>query len=70
MTGSSQIPPLGFPKKFTLEFVHECMQGCCCRPTTSTCDINIKIPLHISDEKIMEEMITSEVKDSYGFGMI
>ena len=61
MTGSSQIPPLGFPKKF---------MGCCCRPTTSTCDTTIKLPVHIDNEKAMEDMIASAVKDSYGFGLI
>ena len=70
MTGSTQIPPLGFPKKFTLEIVHGCLQGCSCRPTASTCDITIKIPVHISDENTMEEMIMSAIKDSYGFGLI
>ncbi|PFX14627.1 hypothetical protein AWC38_SpisGene21201 [Stylophora pistillata] len=70
MTGSSQIPPIGFPKNFTLEFVHGCLQGCCCRPTVSTCDITIKILVHVSDEHTMKEMITSAVKDSFGFGLI
>ncbi|PFX16159.1 hypothetical protein AWC38_SpisGene19587 [Stylophora pistillata] len=70
MTGSPQIPPMGFPKKFTFEFVHGCLQGCCCRPTVSTCDITIKIPVHISDEQTMKKMITSAVKDSFGFGLI
>ena len=70
MTGSSQIPPLGFPKKFTVEFVHGCLQGCCCRPTASTCDITMKLPVHIDNEKAMEDMIASAVNDSYGFGLI
>ena len=70
MTGSSQIPPLGFPKKVMVEFVHSCLQGCCCRPTTSTCDITIKLPIHIDNEKAMEDMIASAVKDSYGFVFI
>lgn len=70
MTGSSQIPPLGFPKEFMVEFVHGCLKGCCCRPTTSTCDITIKLPVHIDNEIAMEDMIASAVKDSYGFGLI
>ena len=64
MTGASQIPPLGFPKKFTVEFVHGCTAGCCCRPTASTCDITIKLPVHINTEQNMEDMITSAVKES------
>ncbi|KAJ7381358.1 hypothetical protein OS493_001485 [Desmophyllum pertusum] len=70
MTGSSQIPPLGFPKKFTVEFVHGCLQGCCCQPTASTCDITMKLPVHIDNEKAMEDMIVSALKDSYGFALI
>lgn len=69
MTGSSQIPPLGFPK-FMVEFVHGCLLGCCCRPTASTCCITMKLPVHIDNEKAMEDMIASAVKDSYGFGLI
>lgn len=70
MAGASQIPPLGFPKKFTVKFVHCCIAGCCCRPTASTCDITIKLPVHINTEQNMEDMITSAVKESYGFGLI
>ena len=70
MTGASQIPPLGFPKKFTVEFVHGCTAGCCCRPTVSTCDITIKLPVHINTAQNMEDMITSAVKESYDFGLI
>lgn len=53
-----------------VEFVHGCLNGCCCRPTTSTCDITIKLPVHIDNEKAMEDMIASAIKDSYGFGLI
>ena len=27
LTGASQLPPLGFPKKYGIKFVHECKDG-------------------------------------------
>ena len=45
--GATTIPPLGLPKKISVQFLHGCTPGCKCRPTTSTCDIDIywdKIP--------------------------
>ena len=68
LTGSCEVPPLGFPKRFSLQFVHGCTDGCRCRPTVSTCDTSVKMPIHISNVDIMKEMLLSAVKDSYGFG--
>lgn len=67
-TGAGHSPPLGFPKKFGIQFVHGCQDGCKCRPTVSTCDITIKIPVHINSEQIMKDMLYSAIGDSYGFG--
>lgn len=70
LTGSYNIPPLGFPKRFSVKFVHGCPPGCACRPTASTCDITIKLPVHINNENTMNEMIASAVEESYGFGLV
>ena len=70
LTGSYEIPPLGFPKRFSVTFVHGCQEGCACRPTVSTCDVTIKLPVHIRDETAMKEMIVSAIQDSYGFDLI
>ena len=70
LTGSRDVPPLGFPKKFSLDFVHGCSDGCRCRPTVSTCDILLKLPAHIKSSMEMKNMMMSALNDSYGFGMI
>jgi hypothetical protein len=68
MTGSSEVPPLGFPKKFEIKFLHGCIACCKCRPTVSTCDLSITMPVHINKFEEMKEMLHSAVKDSHGFG--
>lgn len=68
LTGTGEVPPLGFPKKFSVTFVHGCLDGCRCRPTVSTCDTTVKFPVHINSEEIMKEMLFSAIRDSYGFG--
>ena len=68
LTGSRCVPPLGFPKKLSVHFVHGCPDRCHCRPTASTCEIVLKLPVHIASEEEMKEMIESAIKDSIGFG--
>jgi hypothetical protein len=68
MTGSKTIPPLGFPKQFSVKFVHGCAEGRRCRPTVSTCDITLKIPVHLSTEQDMRDIMKSAIKDCSGFG--
>lgn len=70
MTGSKTIPPFGSPKKFTINFTHGCKEGCRCRPTVSTCDIALKLPVHINSEEEMIFLIKSTLKDCQGFGKI
>ena len=68
LTGTSQLPPLGFPEKFGIKFVHGCKDGCKCRPTVSTSDLSINIPVRINNENVMKEMLFSAIRDSHGFG--
>ena len=70
MTGTKTVPVLGFPKKFSITFVHGCVAGCRCRPTTSTCDLLLKMPVHIYNFEDMVEMMSSALKDCIGFGLI
>ncbi|XP_046844260.1 uncharacterized protein LOC124438267 isoform X1 [Xenia sp. Carnegie-2017] len=56
LSGCKTIPVLGFPKKFSVTFVHDCKENCKCRPTTSTCDLLLRIPVHISNISEMEQM--------------
>ena len=69
-TSCCEAPPLGFPKQFSIKFVHGCQESCRCRPTVSTCDTCIKMPIHVSSAEDMKELLFSAVKDSYGFGNI
>ena len=69
-TGSNQVPPLGFPKPFSIQFLHGCREGCRCRPIVSTCDITLTLPVHIRDEVTMHEMLASAINDSKGFDRI
>lgn len=48
LTGSYHRPPLGFLRKFKVTYFAHCyLRGCRCRPTASTCDTMIKLPVHI-----------------------
>ena len=69
-TGSKEVPPLGFPKELKASFVHGCVRNCMCRPSTSTCDLLVKLPVHIASEQQMTELLVSAIGDSYGFGNI
>ena len=67
--GVPSVPPLGLPKKITVQFLEGCVLGCHRRPTTSTCDLILTIPLHINTDQEMMNMM-SAVQESEGFGLI
>lgn len=70
ITGSYSIPPLGLPHPVRVEFVHGCPSGCKCRPTASTCQLKLYIPVHASTLDEMEEIMVSALQEGYGFGNI
>lgn len=70
MIGSKTVPPLGFPKRYSVQFAHGFEEGCRCRPTVSTCDITLRIPVHLSNEEDMHDILKSVIKDCVGFGNI
>ena len=53
------MPPLGFPEAMKVEFVHSCPENCKCRPTASTCQLSINIPVHANTGEMMRELMTS-----------
>ena len=67
---SASIPPLGLPKRITIQFLYGCDKDCRCRPTTSTCDLVITIPVHVDNENDMKEIMASAIVDCDGFGLI
>lgn len=70
LTGSKTVPPLGFSKVFTCRFVHGCDDECHCRPTVSTCEFIIKLPVHISNDQEIKDMMFSAIRESLGFGKL
>lgn len=48
VTGSNSFTPLGLERVITVHFIHYCAHGCKCRPTASTCDPSISLPVHIT----------------------
>ena len=68
--GSSTIPPLGLPKKLSIQFLHGCVVGCRCWPTTSTCALKITLPVHLDNADDMKSIVGSAVADSEGFGLV
>lgn len=70
LTGAKRVPPLGFPKKIQCRFLHGCQSGCKCRPTTSTCDLVITLPVHLNTEDNMKEIMESALIDCIDFGLL
>eukprot|EP00112_Aurelia_sp_Birch-Aquarium-sp1_P020140 Seg5121.1 transcript_id=Seg5121.1/GoldUCD/mRNA.D3Y31 product="hypothetical protein" protein_id=Seg5121.1/GoldUCD/D3Y31 len=67
ITGATDIPPLGFSRKIKCYFLHNCKQDCQCRPTVSTCDLSLTLPIHSDDEEQMQHLMVSALKGSIGF---
>ena len=70
ITGCQQMPALGFPTAINVSFVYGCQENCKCRPTASTCDLHLHLPLHINSLDSMIEAGVSMLKECFGFGVI
>ena len=70
LTGSCNYPPLGFPKKIRCQFLHGCPGSCKCRPTTSTCDLVLTLPVHLNTEEEIGCIMTSALTDRFGFTLL
>ncbi len=68
--GSKSIPPLGLSRKIKITFLSGCESRCRCRPTASTCDLRICLPLHLDTYEEMKEILMSALNDSEGFDLI
>ena len=64
------MPPLGLPEPIKVQFVHGCPLYCKCRPTSSTCQLTINLPVHASTFTEMDELMTSALLEGFGFGNI
>ena len=65
VSGACTVPPCGFGKSGSLEFLHgpEAIL-----PTSSTCDITLRIPTCLSDYDTFKEMMTLGMLGHDGFG--
>ena len=68
ITGSYSFPPLGLPEPIKVKFVHGCSDHCKCRPTASTCQLTINLPVHASTLSELESIMVSALLEGYGFG--
>ena len=53
-----------------MRFIHWCVGDCKCRPTASTCDPSIILPVHYNDMSSFEKAMTSAVEEGLGFGLV
>ena len=71
ITGCERVLPLGLPKHITVKFKHDCMERCRCRPTASTCDLSVTLPVHYHDNySEFKESIDSALVEGKGFGLL
>ncbi|RXN25305.1 G2 M phase-specific E3 ubiquitin- ligase-like protein [Labeo rohita] len=66
-SGADKIPPLGFPCKPTIQFLHPEDYGMRIFPEANTCDITLRLPLHASYLQFREKM-ESGILQSPTFG--
>lgn len=70
VTGSNNFTPLGLEGVITVCFSHSCLYGCKCRPTASTCDPSISLPIRYKDMAAFKEVMTSALEEALGFGLV
>lgn len=70
ITGTHTIPPCGLPKDITVKFKHHCDEKCRCRPTASTCDVSLTLPLHYTDYPDFNACMSTAFVEAHGFGLL
>ncbi|XP_066935899.1 G2/M phase-specific E3 ubiquitin-protein ligase-like [Clytia hemisphaerica] len=66
ITGCSSKPASGLPGKITVIFEKYCPENCRCKPTTSSCDIQIEVALHYTTKRDMMIALTDACRESKG----
>ena len=51
LTVSYKMPVLGAPLSIEMNFKHDCLNGCRCFPTVSTCSFKLDLPVHIQNKR-------------------
>ena len=70
VTGSPAVPVIGFEEKLLLTFVHGCDSNCKCFPTASTCDLVLRIPVHLVAIEDFKTSFHGALKDGFVFGVV
>ena len=70
MTGTEITPPLGLPETTTLYFVHRCIRGCQCRPSASTCALQLRLPVDIKSSDYMMDMLRKSIVEEAGLDLV
>lgn len=70
VTGTEVIPPLGLPTKMKLQFVHGCQAGCRCRPSASTCALQLRLPVHYTESGQMVDALSNAIIEGAGLDLV
>ena len=70
VTGSPAVPVIGFEEKLQLTFVHGCVSNCKCFPTASTCDLVLRMPVHLVAIEDFKISFHGALKDGFVFGVV
>lgn len=71
VSGVEQIPPLGFPQRPQIQFLHTPLEDSTWRryPEANTCSIILRLPIHATFENFVEYM-ESGILQSPTFGFV
>ena len=67
VTGSWEIPPMGFPLRPTITFISD---ETSIFPTASTCSLTLRLPLVLTSYDIFKEKVTTAFLNTVGFGQV
>jgi len=67
VTGTWQIPPMGFPNRPTITFISDESKTL---PTSSTCDLILRLPLALTDYDNFKTQVTYGILNTVGFGKV
>ena len=65
VTGTWQIPPMGFPNRPNITFISDESKTL---PTSSTCDLTLRLPLVLIDYDHFKTQVTKGFLNTVGFG--
>ena len=66
LTGSSRVPPLGFPGKIKVEWFDKA-ENECRYPRISTCNLSIELPRGFSDTDVFENYMNEAIIGSRNY---